>query len=204
MPDKRRTRADGPDAKARRRDEILAAAKRAFSRKGFHATRISDVAEETDLSYGSVYWYFESKDELYDALLAGVESELRAAILESVSSDTSADVEKAIHRAIAGTFSYFDSDHDAVRLMFRVRGSGAAKDPTGGLYDRFAGDLEALVVDAQRDGLMAPGNPSVIAFAIAALIGQFAVRRLTETDSMSADEVAGFVLGLVLDGVRNN
>ena len=37
----------------------------------------------------------------------------------------------------------------------------------------------------------------------AALIGQFAVRRLTEDDSMSADELAGFVVSLVLDGVRN-
>lgn len=203
MAAKKRRRAGSDEDKARRRDEILTAAKRAFAERGFHATKISDVAEEAGFSYGTVYWYFDSKDELYDALVVAVEGSLRTAILESLASDGSPDVEKAIRRAIAGTFTFFDADPEAVRLMFRVRGPGNSTDPAGGLYGRFASDIEALVVDAQSDGLIADGNPRVIAFSIAALIGQFAVRRLTETDSMSADDLADYIVSLVLDGVRN-
>ncbi|MCP4436434.1 MAG: TetR/AcrR family transcriptional regulator [Actinomycetia bacterium] len=203
MAAKKRKRAGSDEDKALRREEILAAAKRAFAENGFHNTKISDVAEEAGFSYGTVYWYFDSKDALYDALLEWVEMSLRSAILDSLAADPSPDVEKAIRRAIAGTFEFFDADPQAVRLMFRVRGSGPGGDPAGGLYGRFAGDIEALVVDAQSDDLIGSGNPATIAFAIAALIGQFAVRRLTEDDSMSADQLAGFVVSLVLDGVRN-
>ena len=200
----RRRRAGSEADKALRRDEILAAAKRSFAAEGFHATKISDVASEADLSYGSVYWYFKSKDELYVALLDAEEERLRAAILEAIAADDSPDVEAAILRAIAGTFRFFDGDSEAVRLMFRVRGSADGDDPSGGLYDRFARDLGALVDDAQAVGLIRAGDSAAIAFAIAALIGQFAVRRLGERDGMSAEELARFVLGLVLDGVRSN
>jgi len=203
---KRRTRAGTDEDKARRRHEILAAAKKTFGRKGFHATTIADVARAADLSYGSVYWYFDSKDELFAALIESEDDALRRAILDAIAADPSNDVESALRRAIAGTFAHFDRDPDAVRLMFRVRGSqDSAQDSgvtRGGLYDRFVDDLEALVIEAQKSGMLAGGPPRVIAFSIGALIGQFSSRRLTNDDGMSADQLADFVVTLVLDGLR--
>ncbi|MGI9579048.1 MAG: TetR/AcrR family transcriptional regulator [Microthrixaceae bacterium] len=203
MAAKKRKRAGSEADKAQRRDEILAAAKTAFADKGFHSTKISDVAERAGYSYGTVYWYFDSKDELYDALMEQVESSLRDAILLALGADESPDVEKAIRRSVAATFEYFDTDPEAVRLMSRAQGIGTADDSQNALYGRFSGDLESLIEDAQRKGLIAGGPPRVIAFSIAALIGQFAIRRLGESDSMSADELGDFVVSLVLDGVRN-
>ena len=55
----------------------MAAAKEVFARKGFHATTIADIAKQAGLAYGSVYWYFDSKDELFHALMAAEESALR-------------------------------------------------------------------------------------------------------------------------------
>lgn len=203
MAARKRKRAGNEADKAERRDEILAAAKAAFADKGFHATKISDVAERAGYSYGTVYWYFDSKDELYDALIAQVEASLRDAILLALGADDSPDVEKAIRRSVAATFEFFDSDPGAVRLMSRAQSVGGTGDSQNALYGRFAGDLEALIVDAQDKGLISGGPPSVVAFSIAALIGQFAIRRLGESDSMSAQELGDFVVSLVLDGVRN-
>ena len=56
----RRRPAVSEEDKSRRRDEIMAAAKKVFARKGFHATTIADIAEEAGLAYGSIYWYFDS------------------------------------------------------------------------------------------------------------------------------------------------
>lgn len=203
MTTKKRKRAGNEADKAQRRDEILAAAKAAFADKGFHTTKISDVAERAGYSYGTVYWYFDSKDELYDALIEQVEASLRDAILVALGADDSPDVEKAIRRSVAATFEYFDADPAAVRLMSRAQGIRRVGDSQNALYGRFVGDLEALIADAQDKGLIAGGPPSVVAFSIAALIGQFAIRRLGESDSMSADELGDFVVSLVLDGVRN-
>ncbi len=51
-----------------KRDTILRAAVRVFARRGFHACRVSDIAEEAGVGYGLVYHYFASKDEVLDTL----------------------------------------------------------------------------------------------------------------------------------------
>ena len=39
-----------------------------FARQGFHACRVSDIADEAGVAYGLVYHYFDSKDEVLDTL----------------------------------------------------------------------------------------------------------------------------------------
>jgi AcrR family transcriptional regulator len=51
-----------------KRRQILDAAVRVFARQGFHACRVSDVADEAGVAYGLVYHYFASKDEVLDTL----------------------------------------------------------------------------------------------------------------------------------------
>jgi AcrR family transcriptional regulator len=51
----RRRPANSEQEKSQRREEIIAAAKKVFARKGFHATTIADIAKEAEVSYGSVY-----------------------------------------------------------------------------------------------------------------------------------------------------
>jgi AcrR family transcriptional regulator len=52
-----------------RKSQILEAAKGVFSKHGFHNTRMADIAEESGLSKGALYWYFESKDAIILSLL---------------------------------------------------------------------------------------------------------------------------------------
>jgi len=55
-------------ASADKRRVILDAAVRVFARQGFHACRVSDIADEAGVAYGLVYHYFASKDEVLDTL----------------------------------------------------------------------------------------------------------------------------------------
>ncbi|MGD8626506.1 MAG: TetR/AcrR family transcriptional regulator, partial [Anaerolineae bacterium] len=52
-----------------RRRQILEAALAVFTQKGYHATNVSDVAAQAGVSQGTIYWYFESKDELFQAAI---------------------------------------------------------------------------------------------------------------------------------------
>src|SRR5262249_4274576 len=47
---------------------ILDAAVRVFAREGFHACRVSDIANEAGVAYGLVYHYFKSQDPVLDTL----------------------------------------------------------------------------------------------------------------------------------------
>src|SRR5947209_13872800 len=51
-----------------KRRAILDAAVRVFATQGFHACRVSDIADEAGVAYGLVYHYFGSKDEVLDTL----------------------------------------------------------------------------------------------------------------------------------------
>jgi TetR/AcrR family transcriptional regulator, fatty acid metabolism regulator protein len=73
--------AQAPPADKRRL--ILDAAVRVFARQGFHATRVSDIADEAGVAYGLVYHYFSSKDEVLNELFIERWSLLLTAIEEA-------------------------------------------------------------------------------------------------------------------------
>lgn len=54
----------------RHREEMLAAAEAVFSEKGYHGTTVEDVAARAEFSVGTLYNFFGSKEELYQAMIA--------------------------------------------------------------------------------------------------------------------------------------
>ncbi|GBE66141.1 TetR family transcriptional regulator [Mycobacterium sp. MFM001] len=198
----RRRRAVSDEDKSARRDEIMAAAKKVFARKGFHATTIADIAKEAGLAYGSVYWYFDSKDELFHALMAVEEQALRAHVSAAVAAPT--DGEEPFRTAVQATLEFFEADKATVKLLFRdayALGDRFEKH-LGGIYERFIDDIETFIVVAQERGEVVAAPPRMVAYTLAALIGQLAHRRLSTDDGVTAAEVADFVVSLVLDGLR--
>jgi len=67
-------------AQEERRRQILNAAVRAFAKKGYHASRVSDIAEEAGVAYGLVYHYFDSKDAVLEAIFREMWGMMVAAI----------------------------------------------------------------------------------------------------------------------------
>ena len=204
-PTKPRRRAVSDEEKSQRRDDIVAAAKAVFARKGYQATTIADIAKEAGLAYGSIYWYFSSKDDLFHALMEAEEAALRAhlrAALAPLSADT--DTEALFRTAVRATFEFFEADRATVKLLFRdsyALGDRFEKHLFG-IYERFIADIEALIVVAHDQGEIIAAPPRMVAFSLAALIGQLAHRRLTTDDGVGAGVVADFVVSLVLDGLR--
>ena len=54
--------------KEARREEILAAAETVFFEKGLTGSTVDDIAAEAELSKGTIYLYFRSKEDLYLAV----------------------------------------------------------------------------------------------------------------------------------------
>ena len=67
VPKKRLTRAE---RQAQTRAEVLQAAARVFPARGYHQTRVEEVADDAGLSIGAVYSYFQNKADLFLALYA--------------------------------------------------------------------------------------------------------------------------------------
>lgn len=57
-----------------KKDRIINAALKLFSNNGYHKTTVSQIAKEAKVAKGTVYWYFDSKKQLFQAIiLTGVE-----------------------------------------------------------------------------------------------------------------------------------
>ncbi|HZC52835.1 MAG TPA: TetR/AcrR family transcriptional regulator [Mycobacterium sp.] len=205
----RRRRAVSAEDKSQRRDQIMAAAKKVFARKGFHDTTIADIAKQAGLAYGSVYWYFDSKDELFHALMAVEEGALRghlaAALAQTAENGTASEGDEApLRTAVRATLEFFEADKATVKLLFRdayALGDRFEKH-LGGIYERFIDDIETFIVAAQRRGRVIAAPARMVAYTLAALVGQLAHRRLSTDDGVTAAQVADFVVALVLDGLR--
>lgn len=197
-------RAVSDEEKELRRQTILTAAKRVFSEKGYAATTVADVARAAGLSYGTIYWYFDSKEELFDALMDVGEAALRTRILAALDGAGPADLEGALRTAVRATFEHFEDDGEATRLLFRDSYAlgGRFERHLVRIYEGFIDDLEATIAAGQREGVIRDAPSRMVAFSLAALIGQLAYRRLTTDDGLSARALSDFVVSLVMDGLR--
>ncbi|MBI5310632.1 MAG: TetR/AcrR family transcriptional regulator [Actinobacteria bacterium] len=100
------------------RDAIIDAAERLFIDKGYHGTRVSEVARMADVSIGSIYVHFENKEGLYAALMEralSIEARYFDAIFED---ETIADLEKII--ALGEAYLQFFRDHPAYFRMLMI------------------------------------------------------------------------------------
>jgi AcrR family transcriptional regulator len=190
--------------KEQRREAILAAARSVFAESGFHAATIADVARAASMAYGSVYWYFESKEALFLALMESQEAALRQHIGAAQAVLGAGAGPLPLFRAsVRATFEFFESDRAAVRLLFRdsVALGDSFERHLFAIQGRFMADIEATVVAAQSEGLLLEGPPRLIAFSVVGLIGQVAHRRLVVDDGLEPAEAADFVVDLLFQGL---
>jgi len=101
--------------RADRREQILDAATRAFARAGFAATGLDDVAAEAGITRVLLYRHFDSKADMYRAVLDRACQRLE----ERVGSD------EFDNQAIPALLRAAAADSDAFRLLFRH----AAREP---------------------------------------------------------------------------
>jgi len=180
-------RAVSDEDKGLRREAILDAAKVVFADRGFHETAIADIARAANLSYGSVYWYFDSKEALFEALSEREERALWTHVAAAVGPEAEEDDPEAVlARGVRATFDFFAADPAAARLLS---------------LDRFTADIERLIVDAQRRGVVVSGPARVLAVSVAGVISSVATHLAGDRD-LDRDATAEVLVGLLLDGLR--
>jgi AcrR family transcriptional regulator len=104
--------------KGKRKEDLALVALDIFADKGFEATSINDIAKAADIAKGTVYEYFESKEELvFEALTAWVrlfEKELLK-FRESIN-----DPEQRLIELVHSSMEMFINDPRAVKLMSSI------------------------------------------------------------------------------------
>src|SRR6266542_3587272 len=129
-----------------RREQILDVAVQVFARQGFHGTSMNDVAEVAGVTKPVLYQHFDSKQDLYLALMRDAGESMLATIAAAT-----AHAPTGRAKTEAGFAAYFHwvSDHpDAFLLLFGTRASRdeQSTDAIRRLTNLAAGAIEALIV----------------------------------------------------------
>lgn len=99
-------------------EKVLDAAARLFGTQRFHEVRMEDVAAEADVAKGTIYRYFEDKEELYLALLARSSSQFTAEVEGIVTGDDSA--RHRLEGVAATIITFFDHHPHLLDLIQRA------------------------------------------------------------------------------------
>ncbi|MCB1056515.1 MAG: TetR/AcrR family transcriptional regulator [Acidobacteria bacterium] len=195
------------DAKtpADREGEILDAARCIFSRRGFEAATIQEVAEAAGIAKGTVYLYFKSKDELYAAALTRGLEELHEESAAAMARESTAAGK--LRAFIATRFSYLERHNEFFRIYFvelghsliRTEGKDAAKER---LYRSQAEVLAKVIENGIAAGELRPVRPAMTALMVLDLTRSTLVHRLRGWSKATAAEDEAHLFDLLWKGIE--
>lgn len=150
------------------REKILAAALEVFSRDGYSAARLEDIAEAAEVTRGAIYHHFGSKEELYIALVkersAGINK-----LAEEVLSQEGTAVE-VIRRFLLSLIGYLHENEEyrallelATSKVELTEGLKSLTDETIQGRRQLAAFFEDLLAQGVKDGTVRPDLPVALA-----------------------------------------
>jgi TetR/AcrR family fatty acid metabolism transcriptional regulator len=160
------------DVSEERKSQILDAAMETFAKKGFHKTRMADIAESSGLSKGSLYWYFDSKDAIILKLIDRVfEFEIKD-LTALLTDDRSAEERLYIYTERGGQdiikmLKWMPLVYDFLALAFR---QDTIKNAIQRYYKKNLDLLVTLIQQGIDAGEFNPGSAQEAAYAIGAII----------------------------------
>ena len=114
------------DRKELRRAELIAAAMTVFKRDGFTSAKIDDVAKQASTAKGTVYLYFKSKEELFEAVLLDRMTPV-VEMIENVAREFSGPASELLERQIR--FGYENLVNGEMRYVLRMLIADGARFP---------------------------------------------------------------------------
>ena len=77
-----------------KKDQILDTSLQLFMKKGFDATSISDILSQLDIARGTLYYHFESKEAIMDAIIERLLNQVLEKIEKLMTNDSLSQAEK--------------------------------------------------------------------------------------------------------------
>jgi AcrR family transcriptional regulator len=182
---------------AARRRQLLQVAVSRFAADGFHATAMNDIATAAGVTKPVLYQHFESKRDLYLAVLEDVGERMLSSIVAAV--EVAGGPREQVASGFAAYFRFVDEQPDAFLVLF---GSGTRSDPE---FDRQARRVEDRIAGAVArliDAEISPDHRQTVAHGIVGL-GEVVGRQwLTAGREPAAEVVAARVAELAWSGLR--
>jgi TetR/AcrR family transcriptional regulator, fatty acid metabolism regulator protein len=186
-----------------KRDRILNAAVRVFAKKGFYATRVSEVAKAAGVADGTIYLYFKSKDDLLVSLFEHRVERLLAYLERELPRATGAS--EKLRRVIELQLGLLEGERDLAEVVTVIlrQSTKLMKEYAAPKFSAYLDTIARVVSDGQAAGeLRKDVSPHLAARAIfGALDGITMTWALGKADRGGLLRASGQLAEMVLHGL---
>jgi len=182
------------------KEDILEAAARIFGEKGFDATSMQDIADVVHLQKASLYYHFDSKQEILAAILDHaldiINITLEAVLAQSLSPD-----EKLRQAMVSYLQTIADNRNLAAVLLFELRSlDPELKARHASRREKFERLWRDLIIEGKQAGVFNSSDPSLTGRAILGVMN-WTVTWYRNDGPRSAKEIANLFADLLLQGL---
>ena len=181
------------------RIEIIDAAMELFANKGYHETTMSDVVEASNTSKGTVYYYFDNKQELFETMINDVISRLYNSFERIAEKDCS--VKEKLKKMMEVHANFYKKNY---KLAFSIFMEGKkidadCKEEIWRWHKKFNSLVENVMKDGVEEGLLKDKNLKLMSFSFLGLTNSFGPS-VFEGD-YDVNELVDYTIELFLQGV---
>ena len=183
----------------RTREKLLQAAEIEFGERGFHEAAISGITHRAGVALGTFYTYFESKEELFQALVSHMSQRVRSWVSERVSG---APDRMAAERLGMEAYIEFARRHKGIyRIISEAEfvANKAYREHYRGFADAYQDNLKR----AAESGDIREGDYETWSWAIMGIAVFLGMKYAEWDDSMPSSRIAEVVTDLIANGIRS-
>ena len=189
--------------KLRNKEAILKAAVHLFAQKGFAETKLEDVAALAEFGKGTLYNYFENKDDLLLSAFDYAVGNVLDFLYDQLSSVS--DPLERIRLIANSQFNYYLNNTDFMNVIMTNQQVLMNHTCSRPVFDRFQDLKELVTIEMQAAidaGQLRPGNAQHYAAYLSGMIhGQ--VRSLKSGEMQMADMYADEIIDIFLNGAKS-
>ena len=190
------------DVADERRAQIMEAALACFTRKGYNNTTMDDIAAESGLSKGSLYWYFKSKDDLFAAAIMSLPMDVgEEAVAALEQCTTASDKLRALAKSAANLSKRAEGFFS---LFLEFWASSPRREETSQLWVGLLVQYKDIVVEIIEEGIrnseFKPVDAEQLVWAMLAAYDGLAAYIMLIPD-MDLERVSQVFVETLLDGL---
>lgn len=188
-----------------RRQQILDAAIRAIARKGYRAASVSDVVFEAGVARGTFYLYFNSKEEIFKAILDYYLQGIKKLVMREMSQEHNIfNVTLGLRNSVVAWLRFFDENRDLAKIVLR---EAAAIDPD---YEfKYAEVLRAIrqhwedsISQLQKTGILdRDADVDFIGMLFSGMINQIALNYILPSQKIDVEKTADKLMDFIKSGL---
>lgn len=183
-----------------RKQTICDAAMRVVARKGLKNVTVQEIADEAGVAKGTVYIYFQSRDEILSRTMDGATEKLLHKLAAACKSCSS--FREILEQRVRTQLQHFDENRDFFRMylaMSEPLGEKRLKQhPT---YQNYLDQLQKLIREGIARGEIRPENVQRLAITIASVTREIVLNRIIEREPPPIEKDVKFAVDFVMRGI---